>query len=94
MDLPPSCKAINYLWVFKQKQNNASKIAQHKAWLVVGDLHQIPSVDFFQTYALTIWLKTFYFIIALVAHYKLQVHGMDIVAAYLNGKLDEEVYMK
>jgi len=30
----------------------------------------------------------------LIARYKLQVHGMDVIAAYLNGKLDKEVYMK
>jgi len=42
----------------------------------------------------TIQLETFCFIIALAACYKLQVHGMDIIAAYLNSKLDEEVYIK
>jgi len=57
-------------------------------------LYQIPGVDFLQTYAPTIRLETFRFIIVLAARYKLQVHGMDVVAAYLNGKLDEEVYMK
>jgi len=57
-------------------------------------LTQIPGVDFLQTYAPTIRLETFRFIIALAARYKLQVHGMDVIAAYLNGKLDEEVYMK
>jgi len=94
VDLPPGRKAINSLWVFKQKRNNAGEIARHKARLVADGLHQIPGVDFLQTYTPTIRLETFHFIIALAAHYKLQVHGMDVVAAYLNGKLDEEVYMK
>jgi len=94
VDLPSGRKAINSLWVFKQKQNNAGEIARHKARVVVDGLHQIPSVDFLQTYAPTIRLETFCFIIALAARYKLQVHGMDVVAAYLNGKLDEKVYMK
>jgi len=94
VDLPPGCKAINSLWVFKRKRNNAGEIARHKARLVVDSLHQIPGVDFLQTYAPTIQLETFHFIIALAARYKLQVHGMDVIAAYLNGKLDEEVYMK
>jgi len=94
VDLSPGRKAINSLWVFKQKQTNAGEIARHKARLVVDGLYQIPGVDFLQTYASTIWLETFRFIIVLAACYKLQVHGMDVVAAYLNGKLDEEVYMK
>jgi len=42
----------------------------------------------------TIQLETFCFIIALAVCYKLQVHGMDVIAAYLNSKLDEEVYIK
>jgi len=31
VNLPPGHKAINSLWVFKQKQNNAGEIARHKA---------------------------------------------------------------
>jgi len=57
-------------------------------------LHQISGIDFLQTHIPTIRLETFCFITALAACYKLQVHGMDVVAAYLNGKLNEEVYMK
>jgi len=94
MDLPPGRKAINSLWVFKWKQNNAGEIARHKAQLVANGSYQIPGVDFLQTYAPTIQLETFHFIIALAVCYKLQLHGMDVIAAYLNGKLDEEVYMK
>jgi len=94
VDLPPGHKAINSLWVFKQKQNNAGEIARHKARLVADSLHQIPGVDFLQTCAPTIQLETFHFIIALTACYKLQVYGMDVIATYFNGKLDEEVYMK
>jgi len=94
VDLPPGYKVVNSLWVFKQKQNNAGEIARHKAQLVADGSHQIPGIDFLQTYAPTIQLKTFRFIIALTTCYKLQVYGMDVVTAYLNGKLDEEVYMK
>jgi len=53
-----------------------------------------PWCWFSPTYVPTIRLETFHFIIALAACYKLQVHSMDFIAAYLNGKLDEEVYMK
>jgi len=32
--------------------------------------------------------------LAIAAHYKLDIHTMDIVEAYLNGKLNETIYME
>jgi len=46
VDLLPSHKTINSLWVFKWKRNNTSEIARHKARLVADGLYQIPDVDF------------------------------------------------
>ena len=33
-------------------------------------------------------------IIALIAHFDLELHHMDMKTTFLNGKLEEEVYMK
>ena len=31
---------------------------------------------------------------AIAAHYQLDIHTMDVVGAYLNGELDETIYME
>jgi hypothetical protein len=39
-------------------------------------------------------LETICLLLALAVHYKLDVHIGDVIGAYLNGKLDEEIYMQ
>ncbi len=65
-----------------------------KAHLVAKGFLQVQGINYNQTFAPTICLETFHFLLALALCYKLLVHGMDVVAAYLNGELEEEVYME
>jgi hypothetical protein len=50
-------------------------------------------VDYFETYAPVAKLTTYRTIFALAALEKWEIHGMDVITAYLLGKLDEEIYM-
>ncbi|KAF7371927.1 polyprotein [Mycena venus] len=94
VELPAGRKAIASKWVWRRKRDATGKVAKHKARLVADGSRQIPGIDFHETYSPTIRLETFRFLLALAARYQLKVHGIDVVAAYLNGKLEETVYMK
>jgi hypothetical protein len=55
---------------------------------------QIEGVDYNETFSLVSCKDSFRIIMALVAHFDLELHQMDVKTAFLNGDLDEDVYMK
>ena len=50
-------------------------------------------IDYNKTFSLVSCKDSFIIIIALVAHYDLELHQMDVKTAFLNGDLEENVYM-
>ena len=54
---------------------------------------QKEGIDYNETFSLVSCKDSFRIIIALVAHYDLELHQMDVMMAFLNGDLDEDVYM-
>uniref|UniRef100_A0A2N9EQJ0 CCHC-type domain-containing protein n=1 Tax=Fagus sylvatica TaxID=28930 RepID=A0A2N9EQJ0_FAGSY len=61
--------------------------------LVAKGFKQREGIDYFDTYALVARIISIRVLIALASIYKLVVHQMDEKTAFLNGDLDEEVYM-
>ena len=93
-ELPPGRKAIGYKWVFKLKLNPDNSIAQYKARLVAKGYSQIPGQDFTETTSPVARLASYRAILSLAAKLNLEAHHLDIETAFLNGILDEEIYMK
>ena len=54
---------------------------------------QREGIDYNETFSPVSCKDSFRIIIALVAHYDLELHQMDIKTAFLNGDLEENVYM-
>nr|GEZ15199.1 zinc finger, CCHC-type [Tanacetum cinerariifolium] len=57
-------------------------------------LEKKEGIDFFDTYAPVARITTIRLLLALTAIHDLVVHQMDVKTAFLNGDLDEEIYMK
>ncbi|KAK8934250.1 hypothetical protein KSP39_PZI014288 [Platanthera zijinensis] len=55
---------------------------------------QVQGVDYDEVYALVARIDTIRLIIALTAHYGWTIMQMDAVAVYLNGYLEEDVYIE
>nr|GEZ42857.1 zinc finger, CCHC-type [Tanacetum cinerariifolium] len=55
---------------------------------------QKEGIDFFDTYAHVARISTIRLLLALAAIHDLVIHQMDVKTAFLNGDLDEEIYMK
>ncbi|WVY96922.1 hypothetical protein V8G54_029073 [Vigna mungo] len=93
VDLPPKCKPIGCKWIFKRKMKADGTIDKFKARLVAQGFRQKPGIDYFDTYAPVATISTIRLLIALAAIHKLVIHQMDVKVAFLNGELEEEVYM-
>jgi hypothetical protein len=60
---------------------------------VVKGFRQREGIDYFDTYAPVARITSIRVLKALASIYKLVVHQMDVKTAFLNGDLDEEVYI-
>lgn len=93
-ELPPGRKAILSKWVFRIKHDAPGTITRYKDRLIACGYTQIPGVDFFKTYAPVAHIESFHILLALAAHFDWEIVQLDVKNAFLNGKLDEEIYMK
>lgn len=92
-DLPPEKKEIGLKWVFKLKKDANGNIIKHKARLVAKGYVQKRGVDFDELFAPVTRLETIRLLLALAAKNSWEVHHLDVKTAFLNGDLNEEVYV-
>ncbi|GKF37352.1 zinc finger, CCHC-type containing protein, partial [Tanacetum coccineum] len=92
--LPPCYKPLGYKWIFKRKMKVDGTIYKFKARLVIQGFRQKEGIDYFDTYAPFTRITTIRLLLALAAIHNLVIHQMDAKTAFLNGDLEEEVYMK
>ncbi|KAJ9675422.1 hypothetical protein PVL29_024372 [Vitis rotundifolia] len=94
IELPHGCKPVGCKWVFKTKRDSSGQIERYKARLVVKGYSQREGIDFKETFSPVSTKDSFRVIMAIVAHFNLELHQMDVKTAFLNGDLDEDVYME
>ena len=94
VDLPLGSKPIGCKWIFKKKIKVDGTIDKFKARLVAKGFTQNEGLDYFDTYAPFARIVTIKTLIALDSIYYLEIHQMDVKTAFLNGELDEEIYMR
>ena len=90
----PNQKAIGSKWGFKTKRDSNGKVERHKARLVAKGFTQKEGVDYTETFSPVSTKDSFRIIMALVAHYNMELHQMDAKTAFLNGELEEVIHMK
>ena len=94
---PPDGNVLRSKWVYKTKEEQTSQGTlghRLKSRLVAGGDGQIEGVDFTETYAPVVKLTSIRVILSIVAIMGLLLHQMDFVTAFLNGDLNETVYME
>jgi hypothetical protein len=93
IDQSYGCKHVGCKWMFKKKLRPDGTIDKYKARLVAKDYTQKEGDDFFDTYSPVIRLTTIRVLLSLAVSHGLLVHQMDVKTAFLNGELEEEIYM-
>jgi histone deacetylase 1/2 len=92
--LPPHRKAIGCKWIFRIKENPDGTVNKFKARLVAKGFLQTAGFDFTETFSPVIKPVTIRIILTLAVTYKWQVQQIDVNNAFLNGVLQEEVFMQ
>ncbi|KAJ3485148.1 hypothetical protein NLI96_g5163 [Meripilus lineatus] len=95
-ELPEGRKAIGSRVVYREKHDGEGKLDKFKVRIVAKGFSQVPGRDFNPLFVSssvfrTTTLRT---LLSLVAHEDWEIHQVDVVGAYLQGDLDEEIYME
>eukprot|EP00268_Persea_americana_P053619 TRINITY_DN60865_c0_g1_i1.p1 TRINITY_DN60865_c0_g1~~TRINITY_DN60865_c0_g1_i1.p1 ORF type:complete len:349 (+),score=54.58 TRINITY_DN60865_c0_g1_i1:103-1047(+) len=91
--LPQGKKSIGVKWMYKTKYKPDGQVDRLKARLVVKGYKQKPGIDYYEVFALVARLDTIRMVIALAAQKQWRIHQMDVKSAFLNGLLEEEVFV-
>ena len=90
---PVDKNVVGTRWVFKNKLNIDEKIVRNKARLVAKGYIQEFSIDFEESYTLVARLEVVCLLLAYATSRKMKLYQMDVKSAFLNGYVNEELYM-
>ncbi|KFK44446.1 hypothetical protein AALP_AA1G257500 [Arabis alpina] len=92
-DLPKGKKAVSSKWVFTIKHLSNGDIERYKARLVARGFTQTYGEDFTDTFAPVAKLHTVRVVLSIATNLSWDLWQMDVKNAFLQGELEEEVYM-
>ena len=92
--LPINRRVVGNKWVFKTKYNSEEEIDRFKCRLVAQGYLQRESIDYTETFAPVAKFATIRSLLVLAVECGMHVHQMDLKTAFLNGTLEETIYMK
>jgi len=92
--LPPGRKPIGSRWVYTIKPAINSQPERYKARLVAKGFTQIEGIDFEETFAPVAKAVSIRAFFSIIANRDYEMTQIDVVTAFLYGKLDEEIYVR
>ncbi|KAJ9566539.1 hypothetical protein OSB04_002505 [Centaurea solstitialis] len=85
---------IGLKWILRNKTDENNLIIRNKARLVAKGYRQQEGIDYDETYAPVARIEAIRIFLAYAAHKNMTVYQMDVKCAFLNGVLQEEVYVE
>ena len=81
-------------WLFKIKQRADASVEKHKDIFVARGFSQKEGIDYDETFAHVARYTSIRTIIAIASAMGWKLHQMDVKIAFLNGVIEEEIYIK
>ena len=92
--LPTGTKPVGCKWIFKIKRTSDGKVECYKARLVAKRCTQKPGENYNETCSSVIRYSSIHALLAFAIQNGMIIYQMDVVTAFLNGTLVEEIYME
>ena len=96
-DLVPKPEGMNVIstkWIFKNKSDEHGTVTRNKARLVAQGYTQVEGLDFDETFSTVARLESIRLALGVSCILKFKLFQMDVKSAFLNGYLNEEVYVE
>jgi hypothetical protein len=91
---PEEQNIIGTKWIFKNKTDEHGTVVRNKARLVAQGYTQIEGIDFDETFAPIARLESIRILLSIGCHLGFKLYQMDVKSAFMNGILQEEVYVE
>lgn len=92
--LPTNQKAIGCKWVFRMKLFNSWLLDNYKSMIIALSYLQEIGADFYEIFNPIIKHVTIWVVLSLALHFEWELRQVDVNNSFLNGDLEEVVYMK
>ena len=92
--LPEGKTTIGTKWVFRNKKDEEGVVVRNKTRFVAKGYCQQEGIDYEETFTPLARLEAIRIFLAFAAHRGFKVYQMAVKSAFLNGKLQEEVYVQ
>ncbi|KAM1557067.1 hypothetical protein ACFX10_040537 [Malus domestica] len=93
VDPPEGIVPVGNKWVFKRKIGVDGNVETYKARLVAKGYRQREGIDYEETLSPVAMIKSIRILLAIAAYHDYEIWQMDVKTAFLNGYLEEELYM-
>nr|GEV41905.1 hypothetical protein [Tanacetum cinerariifolium] len=89
-----NCKTVGSKWIFKKKTDMDSIVHTYKAHIVAKGYTQLYGVDYEETFSPVTDIRAIRILISIAAFYDYEIWQTDVKTAFLDGYLDEDIYMQ
>ena len=85
---------IGTKWIYRNKQDQEGIVVRNKARLVAQGYTQVEGLDFEETYNPIARSQAIRILLAYACAHNIKLYQMDVKSAFLNGYINEEVYVE